>query len=63
MRNHLYTEWGKEMQIRGRIYLSSEGINAQVTVPAALLETFKDNVSHDVKIFPFLSEDQKYSHF
>lgn len=39
-RNVLYKQL-KELDVLGRIYLASEGINAQVSVPTENLETFK----------------------
>ena len=39
-RNNLYREL-KKLEVLGRIYVASEGINAQVTVPTANFEAFK----------------------
>jgi len=40
LRHALYTEW-EQLGILGRIYLSQEGINAQVSLPTANLEAFR----------------------
>ena len=40
LRNTLYTEW-ESLGVLGRIYLSQEGINAQVSLPAANLDRFR----------------------
>lgn len=39
-RNELYVKL-KELDVMGRIYLANEGINAQVSLPAANLESFR----------------------
>lgn len=39
-RNQLYKDF-VELGVLGRIYLAQEGINAQISIPAANLETFK----------------------
>jgi UPF0176 protein len=39
-RNTLYKDL-KELDVLGRIYVASEGINAQVSIPAANLDTFR----------------------
>ncbi len=40
LRNALYLEW-EALGVLGRIYISQEGINAQVSVPSADLEAFR----------------------
>lgn len=40
MRDSLYQEWD-ELDVLGRIYLSQEGINAQVSLPSANLHRFR----------------------
>ncbi|HRH38984.1 MAG TPA: hypothetical protein PK760_11590, partial [Flavobacteriales bacterium] len=40
LRHELYTEW-EALGVLGRIYISQEGINAQVSVPTADLERFR----------------------
>ena len=40
LRNHLYTHW-KALQVLGRIFVASEGINAQLSVPAPQFHSFK----------------------
>lgn len=43
LRDLLFEEWRK-LNILGRVYLASEGINAQVSVPEPQLKTFRDFV-------------------
>lgn len=43
LRHTLYQEW-EALGILGRIYLSQEGINAQVSLPTANLEAFRANL-------------------
>ena len=43
LRDLLFEEWSK-LNILGRVYLASEGINAQVSVPEPQLKTFRDFV-------------------
>ena len=40
-RNELYRQL-KEIGVLGRIYIASEGINAQISLPAANLDAFKN---------------------
>lgn len=40
LRQRLFTEW-PGMGIRGRIYLAKEGVNAQLSLPAARLDEFR----------------------
>ena len=40
LRNKLYLDW-KELNILGRIYISKEGINAQLNVPEHNIDKFK----------------------
>lgn len=40
-RDELYTRWN-ELDVLGRIYVAKEGINAQLSLPAANMESFKD---------------------
>ena len=42
-RNQLYSIWSK-LNVLGRIYLASEGINAQVSIPTHNLENFKNHL-------------------
>ncbi|HRD51020.1 MAG TPA: rhodanese-related sulfurtransferase [Flavobacteriales bacterium] len=44
LRNTLYLEW-EALGVLGRIYLSQEGINAQVSLPTANLEAFRSNLN------------------
>ena len=39
-RNHLFIRWN-ELEVLGRIYVASEGINAQLSVPAENFKAFK----------------------
>jgi len=43
LRHTLYQEW-EALGVLGRIYLSQEGINAQVSLPTANLEAFRTNL-------------------
>lgn len=43
MRDELYRTWEK-MGVMGRIYLAREGINAQLSVPVAEFENFRQNL-------------------
>ncbi len=43
LRHTLYQEW-EALDILGRIYLSKEGINAQVSLPTANLDAFRANL-------------------
>lgn len=43
LRHELYSEW-ESLGVLGRIYLSQEGINAQVSLPTANLEAFRTNL-------------------
>ncbi|MBK9109898.1 MAG: rhodanese-related sulfurtransferase [Saprospiraceae bacterium] len=45
-RNHLYDRY-EQLGVLGRIYIASEGINAQISVPSARLEDFK-KVMNDI---------------
>ncbi|MDR1502318.1 MAG: rhodanese-related sulfurtransferase [Prevotella sp.] len=40
-RDELYIRWN-ELDVLGRIYVAKEGINAQLSLPAANMESFKD---------------------
>jgi UPF0176 protein len=40
LRNELYAEW-EGLGVLGRVYIATEGINAQVSVPTAKLDTFR----------------------
>ncbi|NNE76608.1 MAG: rhodanese-related sulfurtransferase [Pricia sp.] len=42
-RNHLFIHWN-ELEVLGRIYVAHEGINAQLSVPAANFEAFKSHL-------------------
>ncbi len=42
-RNHLFLAWNT-LDVLGRIYVATEGINAQLSVPAENFEAFKDHL-------------------
>ncbi|MBO3115173.1 rhodanese-related sulfurtransferase [Winogradskyella sp. DF17] len=42
-RNHMFLAWD-ELDVLGRIYIASEGINAQLSVPAENFNTFKQHL-------------------
>ena len=42
-RNHLFIHWN-ELDVLGRIYVASEGINAQLSVPSENFNAFKDHL-------------------
>ena len=50
-RNKLYIEWN-QMHVFGRVYIASEGINAQVSIPEHNWDKFRDYL----KTFPELGE-------
>ena len=42
-RNHLFIHWN-ELDVLGRIYVASEGVNAQLSVPSENFKAFKDHL-------------------
>ena len=50
-RNNLFIDWNK-LDVLGRTYVSYEGINAQISVPATNFEAFKANLFE----IPFLND-------
>ncbi|MDF9301934.1 hypothetical protein P5P81_05090 [Tritonibacter mobilis] len=55
-RNHLFITWN-ELDVLGRIYVATEGVNAQLSVPAPNFEAFKkhlDAISF-LRIFDLIS--------
>ena len=44
LRDHLYIEWN-ELGVLGRVYLSYEGINAQISIPKDNLENFNESLN------------------
>jgi len=48
LRDEFFRKW-TELNILGRIYLAHEGINAQMSVPEANLEKFKDQLYSDAR--------------
>ena len=47
LRNELFLEWDK-MNILGRVYLATEGINAQISIPEHNLNLFKKNINNNI---------------
>jgi UPF0176 protein len=43
VRDYLFVAWD-DMDVLGRIYVASEGINAQLSVPAKMFDAFKDHL-------------------
>lgn len=65
LRNELYAEWQK-LGVLGRIYLATEGINAQLSVPEPNFERFKEllNARPEFKDVPFkVGVEQKHDAF
>lgn len=50
-RDELYLSWTK-LEVLGRVYVASEGINAQISVPTRNVEAFKENLY----AIPFLNQ-------
>ena len=64
-RDYLYKEWDK-LKILGRVYIATEGINAQISVPNHNIEKFKEQLNDDRNLKIFLSKKQlkkKVFHF
>ena len=47
LRNTLFLEW-KQMNILGRVYIASEGINAQISIPENNIESFKYSINNRI---------------
>ena len=45
-RDYLYREWDK-LKILGRVYIATEGINAQISIPNYNIEKFKEQLYDD----------------
>ena len=45
-RDYLYKEWDK-LKILGRVYIATEGINAQISIPNHNIEKFKEQLYDD----------------
>tara|TARA_B100000029_G_scaffold429941_1_gene440623 strand:+ start:511 stop:1551 length:1041 start_codon:yes stop_codon:yes gene_type:complete len=45
LRDELYLKW-KDLNILGRVYLATEGINAQISIPENLLTNFKNELKN-----------------
>ena len=65
-RDHLYKEWDK-LKILGRVYIASEGINAQISIPNYNIEKFKEQLYDDrfLKNIPLkvAIEEKEFSFF
>ncbi len=44
LRDEMYNEW-IDLQVLGRVYIASEGINAQISVPEFNLKKFRDRIN------------------
>ena len=66
LRNLLFEEWSK-LNVLGRVYLASEGINAQVSIPEPLLNRFRSLVDSVASLkgvaFNFGAEKNKLSFY
>ena len=66
LRNLLFIEWSK-LNVLGRVYLASEGINAQVSIPEPLLNSFRNLVDSVASLkgvaFNFGEEKSKLSFY
>src|SRR5210317_938005 len=51
LRDHLFLEWNK-LEVLGRTYVSKEGINAQISVPASQMT----NLRAQLDTIPFLKD-------
>lgn len=62
-RDELFIKWN-ELDVLGRIYVAREGINAQLSLPAVKLETFKDHLDSysfmkDIRLNIAVEQDNK----
>ena len=62
-RDHLFINWNK-LNVLGRIYVSYEGINAQLSVPAEKFNDFKTHIDsipflQDVRLNVAIEQDNK----
>ena len=66
LRNLLFEEWSK-LNVLGRVYIASEGINAQVSIPEPLLNRFRNLVDSVASLkgvaFNFGAEKNKLSFY
>ncbi|WP_298517150.1 rhodanese-related sulfurtransferase [uncultured Kordia sp.] len=63
LRNHLFINWDS-IEVLGRIYVSYEGINAQLSVPAENFNTFKEHLDtisflENVRLNVAIEQDNK----
>ena len=47
LRDNLFLEW-KKMNVLGRVYISKEGINAQISIPCHKLNSFKEFMKNNL---------------
>lgn len=62
-RNHLFVHWN-DLDVLGRIYIASEGINAQLSVPAKKFNAFKEHLDSisflkDIRLNIAIEQDNK----
>ena len=63
LRDHLFISWNA-LEVLGRIYVATEGINAQLSVPAPNFDAFKNHIDsidflHNVRLNVAVEQDNK----
>ena len=63
LRHHLFISWNA-LEVLGRIYVATEGINAQLSVPAPNFDAFKNHIDsidflHNVRLNVAVEQDNK----
>mgnify|MGYP006163633487 CR=1 FL=1 len=63
LRDHLFISWDA-LEVLGRIYVATEGINAQLSVPAPNFDAFKNHIDsidflHNVRLNVAVEQDNK----
>ena len=63
LRHHLFISWNA-LEVLGRIYVATEGINAQLSVPAPNFDSFKNHIDsidflHNVRLNVAVEQDNK----
>ena len=63
LRDHLFISWNA-LEVLGRIYVATEGINAQLSVPAPNFDVFKNHIDsidflHNVRLNVAVEQDNK----
>lgn len=63
LRDHLFISWNA-LEVLGRIYVATEGINAQLSVPAPKFDAFKAHIDsidflHNVRLNVAVEQDNK----